>query len=84
MMKPQFLEHIKSAFSSNTLLKCTLSKPGSQVPPELKNVFIRPVALKKGLYLAFNYRYKTRDEVKNHTLEEALSLLEQWLGEQLQ
>lgn len=75
-----FLTAFRSAFESGQLLKCTLSKPGPAVPEGLKNVYIRPVTLKKGLQLAFNYRYKTRDEVRNFPLDEAMMQLEKLLG----
>jgi SAM-dependent methyltransferase len=60
-----------TAFSQGSLLKCTLSKASKQTADGLKNVYLRPVQLKSGLKIAFNYRYATRDEVKNYTLAEA-------------
>lgn len=76
----QFLAAFSSAYESGQLLKCTLSKPTDAAAPDLKNIYLRPVALKKGLHVAFNFRYKTRDEVKNFTLEEALAQLSAILG----
>jgi hypothetical protein len=76
----QFIQAFNSAFSENALLKCTLSRPGAQAAPDLKNVYLRPVLIKNTPKIAFNYRYHTRDEVKNYSLEDALNLLEQWLG----
>jgi SAM-dependent methyltransferase len=49
----------------------------------LKNIYFRPVSLKSGLKLAFNYRYQTRDEVKNYTPDEAIARLEALLGNEL-
>jgi hypothetical protein len=77
-----FLTHFQQAFQNGQLLKCTLAKPTVAAPEGLKNIYIRPVSLKKGLYLAFNYRYKTRDEVKNFLLTEAVEQLEKILGSQ--
>ncbi|MBK6996685.1 MAG: SAM-dependent methyltransferase [Lewinellaceae bacterium] len=76
----QFLATFRSAFTSGQLLKCTLSKPTSSAPEDLKNIYLRPVELKKGLQVAFNFRYKTRDEIKNFGLEEAVAQLEALLG----
>lgn len=76
----QFLAAFRSAYESGQLLKCTLSKPTSATAPDLKNVYLRPVALKKGLHVAFNFRYKTRDEVKNFAIDEALRQLSDMLG----
>ncbi|HWW77767.1 MAG TPA: SAM-dependent methyltransferase, partial [Pyrinomonadaceae bacterium] len=52
----------------------TLAKPRAHTS-ELKNVYVRPVRLKGGVRLSFLYRYKTRDETKNHTPEEGARLL---------
>jgi SAM-dependent methyltransferase len=76
----QFIDALLSAFQEGRLIKCTLSKPLPAAAPELKNVYIRPVELKKGLHLSFNHRYKTRDEVKNLNADEARNLLGEWLN----
>jgi SAM-dependent methyltransferase len=81
-MTTQFLDAFRTAFSSGQLLKCTLGKPTAAAPTDLKNVYLRPVLLKKGLHVAFTFRYKTRDEVKNFALDEAVGQLEQMLGAQ--
>ena len=64
------------------MLKCTLSKPTPAAPDGLKNIYLRPVALKKGLQVAFNYRFKTRDEVKNFSLDEALERIATTVGKE--
>ena len=66
------------------MLKSILSKPTAGAIPDLKNIHIRPVTLKNGVKIAFNYRYQTRDEVKNYTLPEALAHLQQLLGASFQ
>jgi SAM-dependent methyltransferase len=76
----QFLTAFRTAFNAGQLLKCTLGKPTPEAPEGLKNIYLRPVELKKGLHIAFNFRYQTRDEVKNFTLEEAVEQLKQLLG----
>lgn len=75
----QFLSAFQVAFEKGTMVKCTLSKPAAKATADLKNIYLRPVTLKKGVQVAFNYRYKTRDEVKNYPLPEALAQLKQWL-----
>lgn len=75
-----FLEKFAAAFEAGHLLKCTLGKPAPAAPADLKNIYLRPVQLKKGPHVAFNFRYKTRDEVKNFPLQEALDKLENFLG----
>ena len=75
-----FIEAFQNAFQQGQLLKCTLGKPTKNAPEGLKNIYLRPVSLKKGLHIAFNYRYKTRDELKNFELNEAIAQLENLLG----
>lgn len=76
----QFISAFQLAFESGQLLKCTLSKPTAAAAPDLKNVYLRPVALKKGMFVSCNFRYQTRDEVKNFELPEALNKLTELLG----
>ena len=76
----QFIQRFQLAFNAGQLNKCTLSKPAPGAPDDLKNVYIRSIVLKKGLHIAFNYRYKTRDEVKNHSLESGIALLQELMG----
>jgi SAM-dependent methyltransferase len=78
----QWLELFFAAFESGNLHKCTLSRPGVEAAADLKNIYIRPVLLKKGLHLAFNYRYATRDEVHNFLPDAARTLLSELLGKQ--
>lgn len=77
----QFLELFKASFSAGAFLKCTLSRPTAAANPDLKNIYIRPVTIKNVLKLAFTYRYKTRDEVKNFDIDATINQLEQWLGQ---
>jgi hypothetical protein len=76
----QFIGEIKEAFQKGTFIKCTLSKPTSEAEEQLKNIYLKPVMLKKGLHVAFNFRYKTRDEVKNFEWQVAENLLNNLLG----
>lgn len=80
MSLSRFVQLFEQAFNEGALLKCTLSRPTSSAGPDLKNIYLRRVELKKGPHVAFNYRYKTRDEVKNFTLPEALGQLNSLLG----
>ncbi len=79
-MLVQFIDNFRSACTAGHFIKCTLSKPAAAAPEALKNIYLRPVALKAGLRIAFTYRFETRDEVKNFTLEEAAQQLETLLG----
>ncbi|MEI6410578.1 MAG: SAM-dependent methyltransferase [Bacteroidota bacterium] len=77
----QFIESFRASFDAGAFLKCTLSRPTGGAYPDLKNIYIRPVTIKNVLKLAFTYRYKTRDEVKNYDLDAAILYLEQLLGQ---
>lgn len=79
-MVSRFLDVFQTAFEAGHLLKCTLGKPAAAAAPDLKNIYLRPVTLKSGVKIACNYRYKTRDEVKNYSLPETLTLLKSLLG----
>ncbi len=78
----KFTTALEAAFTAGQFIKCTLSRPTAAAAPDLKTIYLRPVDLKKGRQVAFNYRYKTRDEVKNYPLPEALQLLTALLGTQ--
>lgn len=41
----------------------------------LKNIYVRPVQIKRQFKLSFIYRYKTRDITKNYTVDEGLNLI---------
>lgn len=74
-----FYKQITDSFEAATLVKMTLAKPRSK-SSELKNIYIRPVEIKKGVMLSFTYRYQTKDEVKNFGLEEAIEIVKEELG----
>lgn len=76
----QFLAAFRAACVGGHLVKGTLSKPTASASEGLKNIYLRPVSLKSGPRIAFTYRYKTRDEVKNFIAEEAVQQLESLLG----
>ncbi|HEX3557822.1 MAG TPA: SAM-dependent methyltransferase [Pyrinomonadaceae bacterium] len=75
----QFIAALEESIEAGGFVKLTLSKRRGG-DSDLKNLYVRPVALKKGARLSFSYRYKTRDEVKNHTVAEAVRLIRKLLG----
>jgi 2-polyprenyl-3-methyl-5-hydroxy-6-metoxy-1,4-benzoquinol methylase len=76
----QFLEHIKISFLEGNLYKVSLGNYVGNIQT-LKAIFIKPIQLKIGLRLSFTFHHKTKDEVKNYELIEALVLLESFLLE---
>lgn len=78
----QFLEALEQAFKTDALQKLTLSKSVASTAGDLSNVFVRPVQIGKGSMLQFLYRYTTRDETRNYSLEEARTQLSSLLPAQ--
>ncbi len=67
----EFKNNILSALEENVLVKVTLSKP-SKPSNRLKNIYIRPIIIRKRQNLSFTYRSKTNDQVKNYLPEAAM------------
>jgi len=74
-----FFDALGASLLSGRFVKLTLAKYKG-TGAGLKNVYVRPVSLKKGERISFLYRYATRDEVKNLTHEEATHALRSMLG----
>ena len=74
----QLFEHLQQSIERDDFVKITLSKPLSK-RNELVNVYIRLIELKNKQHLSFTYRFKTNDQVKNYTLEDARSVIEDLL-----
>jgi SAM-dependent methyltransferase len=70
----QFFAALDESLGGGRFVRLTLSKYRGR-EEGLKNVYVRPVALKGGGRLSFLYRYRTRDAVKNHTREEGARLV---------
>jgi len=75
----EFFAALEESLEGVSFVKLTLAKHRGE-DAGLKNVYVRPVTLKKGERLSFLYRYATRDEVKNFTVEEAARSLRGMLG----
>ncbi|MBS0633704.1 MAG: SAM-dependent methyltransferase [Verrucomicrobia bacterium] len=74
-----FLDLLRAALAEGTLVKVTLGKPRG-TDPTLRNIYVRPVALKAGPRLAFVWRHATRDITKNFPHDEALAQLTALIG----
>lgn len=77
--RDRFLALLRAAVETGTLVKLTLGKHRG-ADATLKNIHIRPVALKAGPHLAFVWRHETRDVTKNHAPAAALAEIERLLG----
>lgn len=77
--RDRFIELLRTALREGTLTKLTLGKHRG-ADATLKNLFVRPVALKSGPHYAFVWRHATRDVTKNHPPADALARLESLIG----
>jgi SAM-dependent methyltransferase len=77
--RARFAKLLRTAVQEGTLVKLTLGKARG-ADPTLKNIFIRPVALKAGAHFAFVRRHDTRDITKNFPPDEAILEIERVLG----
>jgi len=82
MSDPEKLEQFKSlvteSVAKGTFIKTTLGNyQGTEA--DLKNIYVRKVLIKREERLAFTYRYKTKDIVKNYGYDEGLALIFSYL-----
>ncbi|RLJ77040.1 class I SAM-dependent methyltransferase [Pedobacter alluvionis] len=70
----QFITALKESLNVTTFVKVSLGNyKGAE--EALKQLLIRKVVIKREDKLAFTYRYKTRDVVKNYAIDEAIDLI---------
>lgn len=74
----QFHRILEDSLNEETFIKITLGNYQGE-EKELKNIYVRKVVLKGKQHLAFTYRYKTKDIVKNYLYNEALELISGYL-----
>ena len=77
--RDRFLVLLRSAVGDGTLVKLTLGKHRGP-DTTIKNLFVRPVALKSGPHLGFVWRHATRDVTKNFSPDHAVAQLEPLIG----
>ena len=77
--RDRFLALLGEAVAAGSLVKLTLGKARG-ADPTLRNIFVRPVALKAGPRLTFVWRHTARDVTKNLAPAEALAAIAALLG----
>jgi SAM-dependent methyltransferase len=77
--RARFLALLRDALAAGSLIKLTLGKHRG-TDSSLRNVFVRPVALKSGPHLAMVWRHETRDVTKNIPVAAAATTLEALIG----
>jgi hypothetical protein len=74
-----FFDALFNSINNNNFVKITLSKPSNK-SEGLRNIYIRLINIKEDQVLSFTYRYKTNDQVKNYSFEEAKNILKELLN----
>lgn len=80
--KAEFLTATQEAFDKQTFIHLTLSKPANS-DVEYKSVYLKPFQAKNGYRIQCVKRFPTKDITKNQSAAEALTLLEELIGEEL-
>ncbi|MGY3053487.1 SAM-dependent methyltransferase [Pedobacter sp. UYEF25] len=76
----KFISTLKTSIEYGTFVKISFGNyQGNET--ELKQILVRKVLIKAQDKLAFTFRYKTRDVVKNYAISEAIDLIEKHLDE---
>lgn len=71
--------YLENSIEKNTFIKLSLSKVYKAIP-ELKNIIVKPVHIKSKTQLSFTYKYKTKDQVQNHQIEEGILVIKNLIG----
>jgi len=75
----EFVITLAQTISNQTFVSISLGNyKGSE--ENLKNIYAKRILIKKEEKLSFTYRYKTRDIVKNHPINEGLELIQNYLN----
>jgi SAM-dependent methyltransferase len=76
LQKQQFIASLSESISDNTFIKISLGNyKGSE--EGLRNIYVKRILIKRIENLSFTYRYKTRDIVKNYSIDEGLKLIQE-------
>jgi SAM-dependent methyltransferase len=69
-----FLEELEKSLTEKTFVKLTLGNyKGSE--PHLQRLLIREIETRKGRRLFFQFKFETRDIVKNYAIDEGVSIV---------
>lgn len=71
---------VQSSLNDNTFVKLSLGNYKGK-EENLKNIYVKRIAIKGEEKLSFTYRYKTRDIVKNYPFEEGIQKVHAFLNQ---
>jgi len=74
----KFIFDLEQSLKKETFVKISLGNYKGK-EEALKQILVRRLTIKREDKLAFTFRYKTRDIVKNHSVDEGLALLKSYL-----
>jgi len=77
----EFILSLKTSLADNTFVKLSLGNYKGK-EENLKNIYTKRIAIKGEEKLSFTYRYKTRDIVKNHPIEEGIQKIHDFLNQE--
>ena len=77
--REDFLAQLGTSIREGSLVKLTLGKPRG-ADATLRNLLVRPVALRGEAHLSFVWRHERQDITKNHPPEEAITRLVALIG----
>ncbi len=75
----EFILSLQKSLDDNTFVKLSLGNYKGK-EENLKNIYIKRIAIKGEEKLSFTYRYKTRDIVKNYSFEEGIRMVSDFLN----
>ncbi len=76
----QFIHLFNESAANNSFVKLSLGNyKGREL--DLKNIYIQKIQIKGKVKFSFTYRFKTRDIVKNYSIEESNAILHQYLSD---
>jgi SAM-dependent methyltransferase len=78
--KVVFINELSNSITENRFVKLTLSQYSGN-EENLKNIYIKRLLIKDDIKLSFIYRYTKKDIVKNYSVEEGISLIDNNIGE---
>jgi SAM-dependent methyltransferase len=74
----QFISSLSESIANNSFIKISLGNYKG-LEDGLKNIYVKRVLIKRIENLSFTYRYKTRDIVKNYTVDEGIKLIQDYV-----
>jgi SAM-dependent methyltransferase len=77
----EFILSLQTSMNINTFVKLSLGNYKGK-EENLKNIYVKRIAIKGEEKLSFTYRYKTRDIVKNYPPEEGIRIIHDFLSQE--